>query len=253
MASPEVRLTQAVGALGIATVVRCDALPDVKQIRMLIRVEHESDKRKNPNAARAWLAVVDAILMEEERLVEELQEEHEIEMAEYEELMAEITEEEGETEKPPEMGAPAWNVHICKHYMRRKGKLLFGWNLTLQANSNLRSAVSDICRLLAIMGRHVGTFLQQPVLQPVPAQQRQQSSLVMQAAQPLNVQQGMTQNVAGTGVSGIIDDMGQVVEMPLIGVTAQRNAPQAPMLTPGVGGLGRRSGVSSKGAHSVRG
>jgi hypothetical protein len=141
----------------------------------------------------SWLVVVDTILAEEERAGSD---------------------------------AP-WNVHICKHYMRRNGKLCYGWNVTVQLTSD--SALNDFCRLLSILGRQ---FSPPPVTRP--------SKKTSKKDPPPKAK------------GGVMED-GQVVEMPLVGVTEQRNAPQADILTPGVRGQGRRSGVSSKGARPLMG
>lgn len=149
-----------------------------------------------------------------------------------------------------------WNVHICKHYMRHKGRLVYGWNFTLQIHGDVEDTVDDICRLLYIMAKHVQVFRQQAELQ-----RRLEAQAVAKAPQQMVTVPGPRQRdpvsrdpggVPGTGLGGIMRN-GEVVEMPLVGVTDRRNAPQAPMLTPGVHGMGRRSGVSSKGAHLMGG
>jgi hypothetical protein len=245
MGDPAQRLKSSVEALEIAKVVRVDVPENKKQIRMLCKVSNERRPTVHQTVvAKAWLSVVDAILIEEERMLEEMEEEYESELAEYEGA----TEEENEGYEPPVRGLPTWSVHICKHYIRHNGRLVFAWNLTLQANAEMRSAVSDICRLLSIMKRHVESFLQQPVQHQSPA-----TTPVVHTAPSRPEQQPLAGavTVPGVGSAGVVQD-GLVVEMPLIGVTANRNAPQAPMLTPGVQGMGRKSGVSSKGAHIVR-
>jgi len=162
---------------------------------------------------RAWIPVVDFLLAEEENLRDELD----------------------EGERPP------WALHICKLYMRRAGTTIFAWNITMQARDDVNTATSDLCRLLSIVSRHVEVFKRAaaPAVVSVP-----------QSA-PMNVQPTRVMNhkaVPGSGLGGIMVD-GEVTEMPLVGVTEQRNAPQAALLTPGVRGMGRLSGVSSKGAH----
>lgn len=146
-----------------------------------------------------------------------------------------------------------WSVHICKHYMRHKGRLVYGWNFTLQIADDVERTVDDICRLLFIMAKHVQVFQQQAELERRLTAQAQNRGPVVatptgqQPRAPVSRQGGQ---VPGTGMGGVMHN-GEVVEMPLVGVTERRNEPQAPMLTPGVHGLGRRSGVSSKGAHHM--
>lgn len=236
MTDPANRLKEALEALGIVRVVRVESVLDRGQIRLLCRVSNE--RRPDVPAgsvSQAWLSVVDAILIEEERLVEELQDQTEV---------PEEHTQESDIPEPDQL--PPWNVHICKHYMRHNGRLVFGWNFTLQTNAGMIAAVSDICRLLTIMSRHVGMFLNTPVVH----QSAVRGGVTQQAAMA-PTQSYRPSTVPGAGTSGRIVD-GQVVEMPLVGVTAQRNTPQAPILTPGVAGRGRKSGVSSKGAHVVR-
>jgi len=147
-----------------------------------------------------------------------------------------------------------WNVHICKHYMRHNGRLVYGWNFTLQVHADVDEAVDDICRLLLIMAKHVQVFRQQAELQRM--LEAQASSRSPQVAPMRKVVGGPSArrqgDIPGTGMGGVVRN-GEVVEMPLVGVTDRRNTPQAPMLTPGVHGLGKRSGVSSKGAHLMGG
>lgn len=149
-----------------------------------------------------------------------------------------------------------WNVHICKHYMRHNGKLVYGWNFTLQVHADVEVAVDDICRLLLIMAKHVEVFRQQAELQrrlEAQAAARVPQAVPVQVAGGRGVPNARQRgDVPGTGLGGVMHN-GEVVEMPLVGVTNRRNAPQAPMLTPGVHGLGKRSGVSSKGAHLMAG
>jgi hypothetical protein len=160
---------------------------------------------------KAWLPVVDAILAEEERLGD---------------------------------GCP-WNVHICKNYMRHNNRLVYAWNLTVQFGEG---GIDDICRLLMIMAKHVQVFRQKADLQ------RKMQNGVLHAVptdamdKPVRTPRSRNGDLPGTGLGGIMHN-GEVVEMPLVGATESRNEPQAPLMTPGVRGMGRGSGVSSKGAH----
>lgn len=169
-----------------------------QQINLLFRVGDPGPQRDSL-VREFWLEVVDAILAEEERLLE--------------------------------AGSPPWNVHICQHYLRHHGKLGYCWDMTIQANGDVKTAVSDICRLLTIMARHVTLRPRAPRVESPPTE--------MAAARPKETRR------PGGRVMG-----GEVVEVPLVGVTADRNAPQAPVWTPG-GGTGRRGGRSSKGAHLI--
>lgn len=170
-----------------------------QQINLLFRVG-EPGPQRDSLIREFWLEVVDAILIEEERLSED--------------------------------GSPPWNVHICQHYMRHNGKLGYCWDMTIQANGDVKAAVSDICRLLNIMSRHALPRARPPRVESVP-----------QPLPPPSVKERRQQ--AGGRVVG-----GEVVEAPLVGVNENRNAPQAPVWTPG-GGSGRRGGRSSKGAHMI--
>jgi hypothetical protein len=228
--TPGERLRRSFDVLGVAQVVTCDYDDTGDQIRMLIRVNKGDD--------RLWLYVIDAILVEEERLEDEVQEEYEAELVEYE--------EDESLEDPPQRQSTAWNVHICKHYMRHEGRLLFGWNVTLQANGDIRGAVFDLNRLLSMMSRHID------VLRDEMKRQRANNVVPLTSRGTQQVQQVIVESqVPGAGSGGRMEN-GEVVEMPLIGVTVARNQPQAPMLTPGVRGRGRTSGLSSKGAHPIR-
>jgi hypothetical protein len=241
MSDPSTRLKDALEKLGIVTVVDSSFVPDRKQIRLLCRVSNEGlDGASYTAVSQAWLSVIDAILIEEERLVDELEDI--------------VGEDEEEQEVIKQLFMPPWNVHICKHYMRREGRLVFGWNFTVQANTDdVSGAVSDVCRLLMIMSRNIRSVISVPYSElSVVAPASASASVKIGKSRAIRQDSEEGRTIPGVGESGTVVD-GFVVDMPLVGVTAQRNAPQAPILTPGVGGRGRLSGVSSRGAHLFRG
>ena len=162
----------------------------------------------------AWYAVVDAILEEEELL--------------------------GAHDDPP------WNVHICKFFKRQKGSLGYCWNVMIQVHGeDVDGSIRDICRMLQLFARNVHVFkqrLQAPspsAQQPAPASQQ--------------TRRVRASTVPGTDIEPVVGPSGELLVVPLVGVTAERNKPQAPIMTHGVSGRGRQSGVSSKGAHMTAG
>lgn len=198
---PHDEVRKALEKLKKITVFRHDYNEEGKQINLLFRVG-DAGSQRDSLIQEFWLEVVDAILSEEERL--------------------------------SEGGDPPWNVHICKHYVRHAGKLRFGWNITIQANGDVRVATDDICRLLTIMSRHVAP--KRRVREREPEPEREMA--------PREVRETRRRGSGGRMEGG------EVVEAPLVGVTSDRNAPQAPVWTPG-GGAGRRGGRSSRGAHLI--
>lgn len=196
---PHDEVKKALEKLKRITVFSHDYSEEGKQINLLFRVG-DAGAQRDSLIQEFWLEVVDAILSEEERL--------------------------------SEGGSPPWNVHICKHYIRHGGKLRFGWNMTIQANTEMKAATDDICRLLTIMSRHVT---------PKRSVRELPAPTVREPEPPVRERR----RGSGGKMQG-----GEVVEAPLVGVTAERNAPQAPVWTPGGGG-GRRGGRSSKGAHLI--
>ena len=198
MDTPDIKLRDALNALGVVEVVSHEFIDGVNQVKLLFRVTSDQ---------KVILSVIDAILVEEERLAEE----------------------------------SPWNVHICKHYMRRSGKLVYGWNFTVQINSDdVGAAVGDICRLLAIMSKHVEVLRRHSELNRAVGNRHRNSERV-----PVSRKPGQ---VPGVGLGGVVHN-GEVVEMPLIGVTEHRNEPQSPMV--GTPTRGQVAGGSSKGAHRL--
>lgn len=125
-----------------------------------------------------------------------------------------------------------WVIDVSKVYMRYSGRLIYAWRLTLQVagGTSISDAVNDVRRLLDLAKR-----------------------MNFQDTEPEPQRKGVAtrQPTSETGrADGRMID-GEVVEMPLVGMDATRNKPQAPLLTAGVRGLGKRSGVSSKGAHLI--
>lgn len=141
-----------------------------------------------------------------------------------------LTEEERQGE---DGGEHRWNVDISRVYMRYNGRLIYAWRMVLKGKTvALTEAVNEVRRLLDLANRMN--------FQDVDERPKKKGKVSLPS----------DNGAEGDHADGTMID-GEVMEMPLVGMDSSRNKPQAPILTSGVRGMGKRSGVSSKGAHLI--
>lgn len=142
-----------------------------------------------------------------------------------------LSEEERQDEDGEER---RWAVDISRVYMRYNGRLIYAWRFVLQSKSGtLQESLTEVRRLLDLANRMN--------IQPVEEKRKPRTQFYHDDMRP---------DDAGFSSNGTVID-GEVMEMPLVGVDTSRNKPQAPILTAGVRGMGKKSGVSSRGAHLI--
>jgi hypothetical protein len=116
-----------------------------------------------------------------------------------------------------------WSVHCCKHYERQDGRLGFVWLISVSSASNIKRAVNDVSRA-------VRTF--HSTLKLIPQDRVERKSAIKhkpeaasRAAQAVKARSSLVQSDPIINVSG---NKVEVVEMPLAGVSHNRNSPKKP-------------------------
>lgn len=128
-----------------------------------------------------------------------------------------------------------WEAHICQHYFLYKGKLVYTWSMTF-GSDDLAFAVDDISRIISTMSQSIRHFSAQK-----PVESSTRAPVVKGNGDSASMKRVRDDDVPGAGIDSSMKGR-EVVEMPLVGVTAKRNQPEGP-----VGMTGRRS----KGAHLI--
>lgn len=145
--------------------------------------------RVQPEDVMRWLNVFDFILQEEEEQDEE------------------------ETR---------WFAHCCKDYLRDDGKFGFVWSITVSSRGDLKRPVNDVSRAI----RSISANLKSMPSETVPGKAPKRANAVKRATQ--SVASGHVANSRVDAVLGRRGDSVEVLEMPLVGVTSDRNRPDGP-------------------------
>lgn len=121
-----------------------------------------------------------------------------------------------------------WLAHCCKTYLRYEGKLGFVWSISISSRDNVKRAINDVSRAIRTLTAS---------LKAIPAAESQFAN----QQRPKNAIKNAAIAVANSGRQPILSAIGsrtEVIEMPLTGVTEDRNKP---------------AGKGSKGAHYISG
>lgn len=188
MTKPEEKLRRAIESTGIAEVTQSASNEEEDPPPDVKKVVVRS--RVGHEDVVKWLTVFDFVLQEEEEQDEE------------------------ETR---------WSAHCCKDYLRHEGKLGFVWSISVSSRGSLKRPVNDVSRAIRTISASLKSV---PSAEMVPSNGSGKRNVVRRAAQA--VASGHVANAGTEALLGRVGDSVEVLEMPLIGVTADRNKPDGP-------------------------
>lgn len=123
-----------------------------------------------------------------------------------------------------------WSAHCCKTYLRSEGKLGFVWSIALSSKGKLNRPVNDVCRAIRTLS---AGFNHSAVMGAGKANGACRPSAARKAAEAVS-----SKMFVGSPIVRKVGDGVEVLSMPLVGVTANRNNP---------------NGLGGKGAHFIKG
>lgn len=136
-----------------------------------------------------WLSVIDFVLQEEE--------------------------EQDEDNK--------WSAHCCKTYVRHEGNLGFVWSVTVSSRNDIKRAATDVSRAIRTLSASLKSV---PSTEAPFVQQKSRGGAIRRAAAAIH--SGNVSNLGREPVLSMIGNRVEVEEMPLVGVTEDRNKPDGP-------------------------
>jgi hypothetical protein len=186
---PEEKLKRAIEGTGIAEVLQTASNEEADPAPEIKKVVVQS--RVGREDVPKWLSVIDFVLQEEE-------------------------------EQDTEEGS--WSAHCCKTYVRHDGKLGFVWSITISSRGALKRPVNDVSRAIRTLSASLKSV---PAAEaPFAAPRATRPNAVQRAARA--VASGRVANTDREPVVSVVGDRVEVEEMPLIGVTEDRNKPDGP-------------------------
>lgn len=192
MTKPEEKLKRAIEGTGIAEVIQTASNEDAEQAPDIKKVVIQA--RVDRDDVPKWLTVIDFVLQEEE----------------------EQDEDDGK-----------WSAHCCKTYVRHDGKLGFVWSITVSSRGPLKRPVNDVSRAVRTIAASLRAV---PEAEMAPNQGPYRTpgrtTAVQRAAKA--VASGRVANQDREPILQRVGDRIEVEEMPLIGVTEDRNKPDGP-------------------------
>ena len=198
MTKPEEKLKRAIEGTGIAEVIQMASNMDGDKPPEIKKVAIQS--RVSREDVPKWLSVIDFVLQEEE-------------------------EQDSEDNK--------WSAHCCKTYVRHEGHLGFVWSITISSRDDIKRAVADVSRAIRTLSASLKSI---PAAEAPFVQQKTRGGVIRRAAAAIH--SGNVVNAGREPVLSMVGSRFEVEEMPLIGVTEDRNKPDGP---------------GSKGAHYIAG
>lgn len=198
MPKPDEKLKRAIEGTGIAEVLQTvsneDKEPPPDVKKVIVQARVARDD------VPKWLTIIDFILQEEE----------------------EQDEDDG-----------MWSAHCCKTYVRHEGKLGFVWSVSVSSRGSLKRPVNDVSRAIRTIAASLRSVPSADVSPNAPTNgSGRRPNAVQRAAKA--VAKGRVANTDREPVLERHGDGVEVIEMPLTGVTEDRNKPDGP------GGKGAR-------------
>jgi len=188
MTNPEEKLKRAIEGTGVAQVIQVASNVDGDKLPEIKKIAIQS--RIAREDVPKWLSIIDFVLQEEE-------------------------EQDSEDNK--------WSAHCCKTYVRHEGNLGFVWNVTISSRNDIKRAVTDVSRAIRTLSSSLKSI---PASVAPFGQQKTNGGAIKRAAAAIH-----STNVSNLGREPILSVIGnrvEVSEMPLIGVTEDRNKPDGP-------------------------
>ena len=131
-----------------------------------------------------------------------------------------IEEQDIETTAEQDVDEGKWSVHCCKTFVRHEGKLGFVWSIAVSSRHDIKRPINDVSRAIRTLSASLKSV---PAAETQYAQPRGGTGVIQRAAAA--VASGRVTNSDREPVVHIIGDRVEVEEMPLIGVTDDRNKP----------------------------
>lgn len=188
MTKHEEKLKRAVEGTGIAEVIQTASNANEDPTPQINKVVVQA--RVPADEVPKWLTVLDFILQEEE-------------------------EQDDEEQK--------WSAHCCKTYVRHEGKLGFVWSVSISSRGLLARPVSDVARAVRTIGASLKSV---PEAEMRARNGSEQKNAFQRAAKA--VASGRVTNAGREPTITWFGEKAEVVEMPLTGLTEDRNKPDGP-------------------------